>query len=153
MGAGAKTDPSHIQSADISETVADPLSRAVRRRLRIHPKHPVFNSIPVVYSTEVPNTTTSSTPLGLLPLSEEEFSKGSVHELAPFSDFRVRILPVLGMIPAIFGLHVATYITCDLGGRKIGEPLAVKGRRKLWEKLAKDLTARETRWLGLEKQQ
>jgi hypothetical protein len=86
-------------------------------------------------------------------LPDEEFQKGKVDELAPFADFRVRILPVLGMIPAIFGLHVSTYIVCELGGRKVEQPLAVKGRPKLWEKLAKDLTAREGRWKGLEKQE
>lgn len=153
MGAGAKSDPSHIQSADISETIADPLARSVRRRLRTHPTHPVISGIPVVYSTQVPSTDDSSNPLGLLPLPEEEFQRGAVHELAPFSDFRVRILPVLGMLPAIFGLHMATYLACELGGRRIEEPLAVKGRKKLWEKLAKDLTAREAKWNGWDKQQ
>ncbi|KAG8813506.1 hypothetical protein FRC19_002381 [Serendipita sp. 401] len=152
MGAGAKADPSHIQSADISQTIADPLARSVRRRLRMHPVHPVLAGIPVVYSTEVPSSDDPNA-LGLLPLPEEEFEKGKVDELAPFADFRVRILPVLGMIPAIFGMHVATYLVCELGGRTIKEPLAVKGRKKLWEKLAKDLTARETKWAGLEKQQ
>jgi hypothetical protein len=159
MGAGAKSDPSHIQSADISETIADPLSRAVRRRLRAHSTHPILSGIPVVYSTEVPpgwdksNGTSKNGRLGLLPLPEEEFQKGKVDELAPFADFRVRILPVLGMIPAIFGLHVSTYVVCELGGRKVEQPLAVKGRPKLWEKLGKDLTAREGRWRGIEKQE
>jgi tRNA threonylcarbamoyladenosine dehydratase len=44
----------------------------------------------VVYSTEVPG------PVKLLPLPDEEFEKGKVHELGAFDDFRVRILPVLG---------------------------------------------------------
>jgi tRNA threonylcarbamoyladenosine dehydratase len=151
MGAGAKHDPSHIQSADISQTVADPLARSVRRRLRMHHTHPVLSGIPVVYSTEVPSSNDSNA-LGLLPLAEEEFQKGAVHELAPFADFRVRILPVLGMIPAIFGMHIATYLVCELGGRKVEEPLPVKGRRKLWEKLAKELTARESKWGGWDTQ-
>ncbi|KIM28523.1 hypothetical protein M408DRAFT_47445, partial [Serendipita vermifera MAFF 305830] len=114
MGAGAKCDPSHIQSADISQTVADPLARSVRRRLRMHPVHPVLSGIPVVYSTEVPSSNDPNA-LGLLPLADEEFEKGAVHELAPFADFRVRILPVLGMLPAIFGMHIATYLVCELG--------------------------------------
>jgi hypothetical protein len=45
----------------------------------------------VVYSTEVPGE------VKLLPLPEEEFKKGSVKELQAFDDFRVRILPVIGM--------------------------------------------------------
>lgn len=46
----------------------------------------------VVYSTELPGD------VKLLPLPEEEFQKGDVHELGPFDDFRVRILPVLGEV-------------------------------------------------------
>lgn len=148
MGAGAKSDPSHIQSADISQTISDPLARSVRRRLRVHTTHPVFSGIPVVYSTEVPDPS-----LGLLPLSDQEVQKGNVNEFAPFDDFRVRILPVLGMLPAIFGLHVANYVVCDIAGRRVEEPLPVKGRKKLHEKLAKDLTARETKFHGYERQQ
>lgn len=34
----------------------------------------------------------------------------------------------------MFGLAAATYIICDLGGHKM-EPLAFKGRRKLYEKV------------------
>jgi tRNA threonylcarbamoyladenosine dehydratase len=44
----------------------------------------------VVYSTEVTGE------VKLLPLPEEEFRKGAVHELSPLDNFRVRILPVLG---------------------------------------------------------
>lgn len=45
----------------------------------------------VVYSTEVPGE------VKLLPLPEEEFQRGAVKELQAFDDFRVRILPVLGV--------------------------------------------------------
>jgi hypothetical protein len=45
----------------------------------------------VVYSFEVPGE------IKLLPLPDEEFEKGKTTELSPFDDFRVRILPVLGM--------------------------------------------------------
>ncbi len=88
MGAGAKCDPTRIQISDISYTIYDPLARSVRRRLRLLG---VSSGIPVVYSTEVPSD------VKLLPLPEEEFQKGAVKELGVFDDFRVRILPVLGM--------------------------------------------------------
>ena len=145
MGAGAKADPSRVQSADISSTTYDPLSRSVRQRLKRHPTHPVHSGIPVVYSTEVPS-------ISLLPLPQDEFDKGDVKELAPFDDFRVRILPVLGMLPAIFGLHIATYVICDLAGKPIEEPLPVKGRKKLYEKLVKELSAREMKFFKFEQQ-
>ena len=156
MGAGAKCDPTRIQISDISDTVYDPLARSVRRRLRLLG---VSSGIPVVYSTEVPGD------VKLLPLPEEEFQKGSVNELGVFDDFRVRILPVLGRytqsvalclsligslgpLPSIFGLHAATYVLCELAGKPISNPLSIKYRKKLYERLLRDLLNRESKLTG-----
>ncbi|KAI0643805.1 hypothetical protein C8Q79DRAFT_976907 [Trametes meyenii] len=139
MGAGAKCDPTRIQISDISYTMYDPLARAVRRRLRLEG---IASGIPVTYSTEVPGE------VKLLPLPEEEFQKGNVKELGVFDDFRVRILPVLGPLPAIFGLNIATYILCELSGKPIHNPLPVQGRKKFNERLYRDLHKREEKFLG-----
>lgn len=138
MGAGAKNDPTRIQISDISSTIYDPLARSVRRRLRLQG---VLSGIPVVYSTEVPGD------VKLLPLPEEEFAKG-VHELSVLDNFRVRILPVLGPLPSIFGLYATTYVLCELAGRPIQNPLPVKNRKKLYERLLRDLLVRESRLIG-----
>lgn len=139
MGSGAKSDPTRIQIADISDTVYDPLARSVRRQLRVLG---IKSGIPVVYSTEVPGD------VKLLPLPEEEFQKGSVNELGVFDDFRVRILPVLGPLPAIFGLNIATYVICDLARKPIANPLPIKHRRKLYEKLYRGLLDHERKIAG-----
>ncbi|KAF5348024.1 hypothetical protein D9758_010036 [Tetrapyrgos nigripes] len=139
MGAGAKTDPTRIQIADISSTIYDPLARSVRRRLRLLG---VSSGIPVVYSTEVPSD------VKLLPLAQEEFEKGKINELGAYDDFRVRILPVLGPLPAIFGLNAATWVISELAGRPIENPLPVKGRRKLYERMWRDLVNRENKIIG-----
>jgi tRNA threonylcarbamoyladenosine dehydratase len=168
MGAGTKSDPTRIQIADLSATHYDPLARAVRQRLRatlsrssrspdpstLYPSSPSIKpdadaadapsttteySIPVVYSTEVPSDVT------LLPLAESELAKGAVDELAPLHDFRVRILPVLGPLPALFGLHIATYVLCELAGRPLERPIPVRHRKKLYERMWKDLLHRESR--------
>ncbi|KAL4072144.1 hypothetical protein J3A83DRAFT_4239362 [Scleroderma citrinum] len=139
MGAGAKCDPTRIQISDISYTVYDPLARSVRRRLRLEG---VASGIPVVYSTEVPGD------VKLLPLPDEEFEKGNIKELNAFDDFRVRILPVLGPLPSMFGLHIATYIVCDLAKKPILNPLPIKNRRKLYERLLRELLQRESKFLG-----
>jgi hypothetical protein len=68
-------------------------------------------SIPVVYSFEVP-----SDDVTLLPLANSELVKGSVDELVPLRDFRVRILLMLGP-------HISTYVLCELAGRPIERPL------------------------------
>ena len=156
MGAGAKSDPSRVQISDISSTIYDPLARSVRRRLRLLG---VQSGIPVVYSTEAPGD------VKLLPLPEKEFQNGNVKELGVLEDFRVRILPVLGMeqidhfrsfltflkpgsLPSIFGLHAATYVLCELAGKPISNPLPVKNRRKLYEKMNRDLQLREQKITG-----
>ncbi|ELU42354.1 ubiquitin-protein ligase molybdopterin-converting factor [Rhizoctonia solani AG-1 IA] len=75
--------------SDISNTFEDPLARSVRRRLRLEN---IESGIPVVYSTEKPSD------VKLLPLPQEEYEKGNVHELGAFDDFRVRILPNRGKL-------------------------------------------------------
>ncbi|BEJ11603.1 hypothetical protein CspHIS471_0200630 [Cutaneotrichosporon sp. HIS471] len=135
MGAGAKCDPTRVQIADISNTYEDPLARSVRRRLRLNGVH---GGIPTVYSTEVPGQ------VKLLPLPEEEFQKGAVKELGAFDDFRVRILPVLGPLPALFGLHAATYIMMDLAGKPL-EAAEIKNRRKLYTTLERNMSERQAR--------
>ncbi|KAJ7052648.1 ubiquitin-protein ligase molybdopterin-converting factor [Mycena amicta] len=122
MGAGAKTDPTRIQIADISNTIYDPLARAVRRRLRLLG---VSSGIAVGYSTEVPGD-----------------------ELGVMDDWRVRVLPVLGPLPAVFGLNAATYVLAELVGKPIPNPLAVKNRRKVYERMLRDLQARKNRRAG-----
>jgi hypothetical protein len=100
-------------------------------------------SIPVVYSSDVP-----SDDVTLLPLANSELAKGFVDELAPLRDFRVRILPVLGPLPALFGLHISTYVLCELAGSPIERPLPVRHRKKLYERMWKDLLHRESRIAG-----
>ncbi|KAG9029378.1 hypothetical protein FRB95_005385 [Tulasnella sp. JGI-2019a] len=139
MGAGAKSDPTRVQIGDISNTSDDPLARSVRRLLR---KQGITEGIPVVYSTEIPGE------VKLLPLPEDEFQKGAIHELGPFDNFRVRILPVLGPLPSIFGLHVATYIICSLAEKPILNPLSIRNRKKLYDKLLRDLAARDAKTYG-----
>lgn len=109
MGAGCKSDPTRVVLGDISTSIEDPLSRSTRRRLKILGVH---SDIPVVFSTEKPGEGKAS----LLPLPEEEFAKGEVGELGVLPDFRVRILPVLGTMPAVFGYTLANHVMCELSG-------------------------------------
>lgn len=124
MGAGCKSDPTRIGVADISASMEDPLSRSTRRRLRLLG---VTSGIPVVFSTEKPGPGKAA----LLPLPEDEFAKGKVGELGVLPDFRVRILPVLGTMPAVFGYTIANHVICDVSGYPIDYSLAGKNRDKL----------------------
>lgn len=125
MGAGCKSDPTRIIVGDIGTSTDDGLSRATRRRLKLKG---VTSGIPVVYSTEK----TGEGKAELLPLAEEEFKKGSVGDLGPMANFRVRILPVLGTMPAIFGLTVANHVILSITGYPL-DYLPAKGRDRMYD--------------------
>lgn len=125
MGAGCKSDPTRIIVGDISNTTDDGLSRATRRRLKLMG---VSGGIPAVFSTEK----TGEGKAELLPLPEEEFHKGSVGDLGPMPNFRVRILPVLGTMPAIFGLTIANHVILSLSGYPL-DYCPAKGREKMYD--------------------
>ncbi|KAI7878735.1 uncharacterized protein EV154DRAFT_451041 [Mucor mucedo] len=134
MGAGAKADPSRIQIADISETFEDPLARAVRRKLK---KMGILHGVPVAYSTEKPHH------VKLLPLEEEKIEDRD--EFSALPDFRARILPVLGTIPSMFGMAIATYIILRLAEYPDFNPLPIKLRDGLYIRMHRELMIRETK--------
>ncbi|CAK7263983.1 hypothetical protein SEPCBS119000_000768 [Sporothrix epigloea] len=131
MGAGTKSDPTRIVIGDIGSSAEDRLSRATRRRLKLLG---LTSGIPAVYSTET--TAAGDGKATLLPLSDEQFAKGkdAVRELGALPDFRVRILPVLGTMPAVFGYTLANHILLELSGYP-HEYTAVKGRQKLYDQV------------------
>lgn len=139
MGAGCKSDPTRICVGDISASVEDPLSRVTRRKLRTAG---IAEGVPVVYSTEKPGPGKAE----LLPLPEEEFAKGRVNELSVLPDFRARILPVLGTMPAVFGYTVANFIVCEITGYPY-ETGAGKGRGKMYDNILSGLQGLEERMI------
>ncbi|KAH0117747.1 hypothetical protein KCU66_g10314, partial [Aureobasidium melanogenum] len=137
MGAGCKSDPTRVFLGDISTSTDDPLSRSTRRRLRAKG---VKDGIPVVFSSEK----TAPGKAQLLPLSDEEHAKGSVGELGVLPEFRVRILPVLGTMPAIFGLCVANHVMLSISGYP-HEYLPSKSRDKMYDGILASLQGSEER--------
>lgn len=137
MGAGCKSDPTRVFVGDISASAYDPLSRSTRRRLRAMG---IKEGIPVVFSQEKSGPGKAQ----LLPLSEEEYAKGGVDELSVLPDFRVRILPVLGTMPAVFGLCVANHVMLVISGYP-HDYLPAKGREKMYEGILSALQGHEER--------
>ncbi|KAJ4602397.1 hypothetical protein HRR84_002154 [Exophiala dermatitidis] len=138
MGAGCKSDPTRIQVGDISTSTDDPLSKSTRRRLRLKG---IKEGIPVVFSTEKPGEGKAE----LLPIAEEEVEKGSVDKLGVLPEFRVRILPVLGTMPAVFGYTVANHVLCSIAGYPMDYRLGDKGRDKMYDGMMSALQGLEER--------
>ena len=137
MGAGCKSDPTRVFIGDISVSAEDPLSRSTRRKLRMQG---VKDGIAVVFSSEK----TGPGKAQLLPLLDEEFEKGRVSELGVLPDFRVRILPVLGTMPAVFGLCVANHVMLEISGYP-HDYLPSKGREKMYDGILAQLQGLEER--------
>ena len=142
MGAGCKGDPTKIFVGDISASTDDPLSRSTRRRLKMLG---VDEGIPVIYSTEKPGPGKAT----LLPLPEEEFQKGNVRELSVLPDYRVRILPVLGTMPAVFGYVAANFVIVEVTGYP-HDAGSGKSRGKLYDSVLQGLQALEEKLLRSE---
>lgn len=53
-----------------------------------------------------------------------------------------------GPLPAIFGLNIATYILSDMADKPISNPLPIKNRKKLYERMYRDLLHREQKLAG-----
>lgn len=50
-----------------------------------------------------------------------------------------------GGLPSIFGVQIATYVICSLAGKRIPHPLPAKNRWKTYDRLLRDLIAREAK--------
>jgi hypothetical protein len=129
MGSACKADPSRIQICDLNDTEEDALARAVRTKLR---QRGVTTGIPVIYSTERPQ---------VQAVLDESVAADNPSDFAILPSFRVRILPVLGALPAMFGSAMAAYALCQLADFPL-EPVAHKNRTTLYQRLLKDLVAR-----------
>ncbi|GAX86113.1 hypothetical protein CEUSTIGMA_g13526.t1 [Chlamydomonas eustigma] len=137
-GAGAKADPTRLRVVDLSEASVDPLSKAVRQKLRSD--HGLWGEVPVLLSLEKP----------LCKLVSMVDLDGGVdpldYQIVP--NFRVRTIPVLGTTPALFGMAAASYVLCHLAGAPWkGEPLK-QPLSKEYERLLKDLREREIARFG-----
>ncbi|KAH7446470.1 hypothetical protein KP509_01G058000 [Ceratopteris richardii] len=114
-GAGARADPTRIRVADLSESSSDRLSRSVRHRLR--KEHGIESGIPVVFSTEKPK-------VKLVPFTAPDGSDANPLDYQVIPGFRVRIIPVMGTIPAIFGQVMASYVVTEIAGFEVNyEPV------------------------------
>ncbi len=87
MGAGGRIDPTKIQIADISQTYNCPFAQTIRKGLK---RKGVFRRVPVVFSTELVNPETCMETDG--------------------SNFKKSFYGTISYIPALFGLHMASYV-------------------------------------------
>lgn len=113
MGAGGKSDVTRLHISDLRTASRDPLASKLRQNLkRILPESDSYmdnmEQLAVVYSSE-------KTVMKLADFTEEQ--KAAPHEYGALDGMRIRVLPVLGTMPAVMGMTCAAMALCELGGK------------------------------------
>jgi len=132
LGAGAKADPTRLHLGTMADAVKDPLASKLRWRLKKHNIDP--ESIPVLFSSELSR-------VDLLPLTEEQLQ--NPEEFGLVDNFRVRTIPVLGTMPALFGQALAAFVLCELAGKPFKPQPGPRLTTKLVHKMQQALRNRE----------
>lgn len=107
MGAGGKVDSMQLKYADISKTHACPFAFYIRKRLR---KEGVYDGVMTVFSEEKPNTDSIKETDG--------------------TNYKRSFYGTISFIPALFGLHLASYVIRDICGTFEMTPLCIPKKRK-----------------------
>jgi tRNA A37 threonylcarbamoyladenosine dehydratase len=133
-GAGAKADPTKLRIGRLSDCIKDPLAAKIKWKLKKHDVAP--DDITTVFSVEKP-------ACNLVPLSEEQ--KAAPASFGAVDYFRLRIMPVLGTSPAIFGQSMAAFVACTLAGYQIEPDSQERMSRNMRHKMLQHLRTVETR--------
>ena len=104
--------------------------------MRLQKEYKINQGIPCVFTSERPRAK-------LLPVADED----DAHDFATLPNFRSRILPVLGTLPALFGITMANYVLCDLSGFG-NTPLFIRNQVKEWQDLFIKFTLRQLERTG-----
>lgn len=104
MGAGGRADPTKLRIGSLSDCVKDPL--AAKMKWKLKKEHGVdCDTVSCIFSVE-------KSVVSLLPLSDEQAADPAAFGCV--DNFRIRVIPVLGTSPAIFGQALAATVLCRL---------------------------------------
>ncbi len=110
----------------------DPAIAAEARRIMM--------AVDAVYSSE-------PAVKALMPLADAQAA--NPEEFGLLAGFRLRVIPVLGTVPALFGQAVAGHALCELAGKPIADPVPAPGlSQTALTKLTNRLQSREAKVHG-----
>mmetsp|Transcript_8943 Transcript_8943/g.21842 ORF Transcript_8943/g.21842 Transcript_8943/m.21842 type:complete len:477 (-) Transcript_8943:409-1839(-) len=127
MGAGGKSDMTRLHVSDLRTASRDPLASKLRQTIKRTMKQlsqqdddsylDDANKLTIVYSSE-------KTVAKLADLTDEQKEEADKTQFGAVDGMRIRVLPVLGPMPAIMGQSLAAIALCELGQKPIRNPLA-----------------------------
>ncbi|KAI2493519.1 ThiF family [Fragilaria crotonensis] len=111
MGAGGKSDVTRLHISDLRTASRDPLASKLRQSIKrlLHGDTSYMDDmekLTVVYSSE-------KTVVKLADFTDEQKEQG-VHQFGAVDGMRIRIIPVLGTMPAVMGQTLAATALCEL---------------------------------------
>ena len=139
MGAGGKADPTKLRIGNLNDCIKDPLASKIKWKLKKLDINVDKSNITTIYSTE-------KTTINLLPLSEEQYHNPG--DFGTVDYMRLRVIPVLGTSPSIFGQAIASYVLCDIVGKKYAYDSCERMSKNLREKVKKNLLKEEKSRFG-----
>lgn len=113
MGAGGKSDITRVHISDLRYASSDPLATKMRVTLKRIFKDESdqflddMDKLAVIYSSE-------KAVAKLADLTDEQRRQG-IHNFGAMDNMRIRVIPVLGTMPAIMGQSLAAFVLCILG--------------------------------------
>ncbi|EQC39944.1 hypothetical protein SDRG_02599 [Saprolegnia diclina VS20] len=131
-GAGGKADPTRIHIGSLQDAVRDPLASKIRYFLK--KKGIDASTVTTVYSSE-------KTIAKLLPLDAEQAADPGA--FGNVENMRIRVIPVLGTMPAMFGQSMAAFVLTDMAGLPINPENMPKLGREQRNKFYQQLQQRE----------
>jgi tRNA A37 threonylcarbamoyladenosine dehydratase len=162
MGAGGKADPTRVHISDLRSASRDPLAASVRQRLRLMGKKEANEEgVKIINGSGVSNGgwlscidddsklavvfSSEKVVAKLADITEEQKEEG-MHNFGAVDNMRVRVLPVLGTMPAIMGQTLAAMALCELGGKPFAPVCAERVGRNVRHRLYQHLKTREKKF-------
>lgn len=142
MGAGGKSDVTRLHISDLRTASRDPLASKLRQVLKRQIKNDTtymdnMEKLTVVYSSE-------KTVVKLADFTDEQKAEG-VHTFGAVDGMRIRILPVLGTMPAVMGQTLAAVALCELGNKNFSPVTGDRVGRNVRHRLLQHLKRREVK--------
>jgi len=137
FGTGGKSDPTRLRVAQLSDCINDPLCSKIKWKLK---KHGIAaEDVTGVFSNEKPC-------VELLPLSDEQAAAPA--DFGAVDYLRLRVMPVLGTSPALFGQAMASKVLCSLGQTEYVPESCERMSKNLKHKLKQTCRSWEGRRFG-----
>lgn len=143
MGAGGKADPTRLHISDMRSAAKDPLATKIRQYLKSYMKKEYtddtsylddMNQLTILYNSE-------KTVVKLADFTAEQKDEG-VHNFGAVDGMRIRVVPVLGTMPAIMGQALASYCLTVVAGNSANmiqpvttERIGRNSRNKMYQTL------------------